>query len=84
MHTGRWSVMALSALLLAGPAMAAEMTPMEKLCAGYEKKKLMLEKRLKRGTREWERPRIQQQLDQIATDSAKHCGKPVPPPAAKP
>lgn len=56
---------------------AAELTAMEKLCAGYESKKAMLDKRVKRGVHPWEKEKIKAQYEQLAADSAKHCAKPA-------
>lgn len=67
-------------LLLVTGVHAAEVTQVEKLCAGYAKKKAMLEKRQRRGMHGWERPKIKAQLDKIAEDSSKFCPKaPVAP-----
>ena len=63
------------ALAAAGMAQAAELTAGEKLCADYAHKKVMLEKRLRRGARPWEKARIQAELNKIAADTAKFCPK---------
>lgn len=62
-----------SALVLVMPLARAEQTPQEKLCADYERKQTMLERRLRLGTHGWERPRIQKQLDKVKADRAAQC-----------
>lgn len=78
------AVMLACSLLLGSAAHAAEVTQTEKLCAGYEKKQIMLEKRMRLGMRSWERPKLQAQLDKVRADRAKFCPKPVSPAAARP
>lgn len=63
---------------LAQSVMAAELTAMERLCASYEKKKIMLEKRVKRGVHPWEKEKIKEQFAKLAADSAKHCSNITP------
>lgn len=70
-------VTSLSAIASVATVQAAELTAMEKLCAGYESKKAMLDKRVKRGVHPWEKEKIKAQYDQLAADSAKHCAKPA-------
>lgn len=54
---------------------AAELTAMERLCASYEKKKIMLQQRVKRGVHAWEKDKIKEQFATLEADSAKHCSK---------
>lgn len=70
-------LMSLGAIAWFSSAQAAELTAMEKLCAGYEGKKAMLDKRVKRGVHPWEKEKIKAQYEQLAADSAKHCAKPA-------
>lgn len=56
---------------------AAELTAMERLCASYEKKKIMLQQRVKRGVHAWEKDKIKEQFATLEADSAKHCSKPA-------
>lgn len=58
-------------------AHAAELTAMERLCASYEKKKIMLQQRVKRGVHAWEKDKIKEQFATLEADSAKHCSKPA-------
>lgn len=78
------AVLLASTLLLISSARAAEVTQTERLCAGYEKKQKMLEKRMRLGMRSWEKPKLQSQLDQVRADRAKFCPKPATPAAARP
>lgn len=66
-----------SFLVLAPFAGAAELTAMERLCASYEKKKSMLQQRVKRGVHAWEKEKIKAQFATLEADSAKHCSKPA-------
>lgn len=67
----------LGFLVLAPFASAAELTAMERLCASYEKKKIMLQQRVKRGVHAWEKDKIKEQFATLEADSAKHCSKPA-------
>lgn len=86
-------VSVLLGLLVVGsaPALAGEQTAVEKLCDGYARKQAMLERRMKIGTKAWERPRLQQQLDKVKADRASFCpaaasapAPAAPAPATKP
>lgn len=77
----------LMLLVMAFPVQAAdaangEQTPTEKLCADYARKQSVLEKRMRRGMHDWERPRLQKQLDKVRADAARMCKPPANPAGA--
>lgn len=78
------TVLATALLLCGTAAHAAELTQTEKLCAGYEKKQRMLEKRMRLGMRSWEKPKLKADLEQIKADRAKFCPKQEPAAGSQP